>query len=139
MSKPLKLYPREATDGLWVHYRECDSPSDCRDTHFRIRRPDTQAMRELSRKHRKTRFVKNPAGQWTQIEEVDDDFTMEWVKQFVLDWRHVFNADTGEPVPFSHDALLYFLRSGEVVDFLLEVLRAANLDDYAIKEAAQGN
>jgi hypothetical protein len=133
----LKVYAEEA-EGLWVHFGECEAPSACRCTRFKIRRPSTKEIRDLTRKHRKTRSWKTPGGQWQQIEETDDSFTEDWVKAFLLGWENVFDRQN-QPVPFSTVAVVEVLKSGQVVDFLLEVLRASNLDAYLIEEASTKN
>jgi len=133
----VKLYSKES-EGIWVHYGQCDDPATCRDTLFKVRRPDSPEVRKLVNKHRRVRHERDPKGQWQRIEETDDSFINEWIELFVLDWKNVLD-EHDQPIPFSKDNLMKLLRSGEVVDFLMEVLRAANLDAYAVKEAELGN
>lgn len=137
----IRVYSKEEQDGIWVHFGECTKSElnpICTDSQFKIRRPSPAALRELARKHRKDRAWRNPAGQWQQIQETDDEFVMAWMEMYVLDWKNILD-ETDQPVPFSKEALAKVLKSSEVVDFLLEILRAANLDAYKVKEAELGN
>lgn len=122
----------------WLIYGD-HSDDPAQDTKFLIRGLTQKELTEIAEKATKSKWLKNPKGEWIPKDNVDLTQFAQRLAPHIAGWENLDNLADGQPLPYSAEAVDRVLSYPGVLGGLLYSINLLAKTNAAIVEAQLGN